>query len=256
MVAYSKDLLAQFEEYMIKLVPREQNSNADALEKLASVKDANTLNIVPVEYLTNPSITEQETMPITVTDTWMTPIITYLEQGTLPDNCNDAKRMMRQAARYVMMEGVYYKRGYSMLLLRHGITKSFSSVVHPQVNGQVEAVNKTLKDTLKKRLEQAKGCWAEELPEVLWSYRTTARIATGHAPFSLAYGYEAMIPVEINPLSHRRSTYNQDENNQLLTESLDFIEEKREKASIRVAAHQQKVARYFNSRVKDRKFQV
>ena len=59
MVAYlnkTNDLLAQFEEYTIKLVPREQNSNADALAKLASAKDAKTLNIVPVEYLAEPSI--------------------------------------------------------------------------------------------------------------------------------------------------------------------------------------------------------
>ena len=71
------------------------------------------------------------------------------------------------------------------------------SVAHPQANGQVEAVNKTLKSTLKKRLEQAKGAWPEELPKAFWSYRTTARTTTGHSPFSMAYGFEAMIPVEV-----------------------------------------------------------
>ena len=33
---------------------------------------------------------------------------------------------------------------------KQGITKIFSTVSHPQANRQVEAVNKTLKDTLKK----------------------------------------------------------------------------------------------------------
>ena len=42
----------------------------------------------------------------------------------------------------------------------------------------------------------------------------------------------------------------------MLAESLDFLKERREEASLRVADHQQKVARYFNSRVRDRKFQV
>ena len=115
---------------------------------------------------------------------------------------------------------------------RHGITKSFFLVAHPQANGQVEAVNKTLKDTLKKRLEDAKGAWSEQLPEVLWSYRTSHRTATGHTLFSLAYGYEAMLPIELDPPSHRRITYDQDQNSQLLMESLDLIEEKREKVQL------------------------
>ena len=41
-----------------------------------------------------------------------------------------------------------------------------------------------------------------------------------------------------------------------MTESLDSIDEIREKAQLRVAAYQQKVARYFNSKVKERKFNV
>ena len=35
------------------------------------------------------------------------------------------------------------------------------------VTGQVEAVNKTLKASTNKRLEEAKGRWPEELPNVL-----------------------------------------------------------------------------------------
>ena len=59
MVAYlnkTKDLLAQFDKYTLQQVPRDQNSNADALAKLASAKDADTLNIVLVEWLSMPSI--------------------------------------------------------------------------------------------------------------------------------------------------------------------------------------------------------
>ena len=39
-------------------------------------------------------------------------------------------------------------------------------------NGQVEATNKAIVNGLKKRLEGAKGRWIEELPNVLWAYRT------------------------------------------------------------------------------------
>ena len=73
-----------------------------------------------------------------------------------------------------------------------GISKDFFAPRHPQSNGQVEAVNKIIKTTLKRRLEGLKGRWAADLPLVLWSYRTTARTATGETPFSLAYGLEAL----------------------------------------------------------------
>ena len=65
-----------------------------------------------------------------------------------------------------------------------------------------------------------------------------------------------MFPVELDPPSHRRLTYDQDSNSQLLMESLDLIDEKREQAQIRVAAYQQKVARYFKSKVREIKFNV
>ena len=56
---------------------------------------------------------------------------------------------------------------------RHDIIKSFSSVAYPQANTQVDAVNKTLKASLKKRLYEAKGVWPEQLPQVLWAYRSS-----------------------------------------------------------------------------------
>ncbi|XP_022891492.1 uncharacterized protein LOC111406334 [Olea europaea var. sylvestris] len=68
------------------------------------------------------------------------------------------------------------------------INKHFSSPNHPQANGQVEAINKIIKHTLKAKLDLLKGGWAEELPSVLWSYRTTARTSTGETPFSMAFG--------------------------------------------------------------------
>ncbi|XP_016651530.1 PREDICTED: uncharacterized protein LOC107881692 [Prunus mume] len=41
----------------------------------------------------------------------------------------------------------------------------FASPAHPQSNSQVKAVNKIIKKTLKTKLDKAKGCWPELLPE-------------------------------------------------------------------------------------------
>ena len=103
-------------------------------------------------------------------------------------------------------------------------------------------------------LEEAKGQWPEELPQVLWGYRTTARTSTGHTPFSLAYGCEAMLPIEVEIPTIRTQIYDQDSNHTRLEETLDLIEEKRAEAQLRNAAYQQRTTRYFNKRVRDRKF--
>ena len=77
------------------------------------------------------------------------------------------------------------------------IKNLYSTPRYPQSNGQAEASNKTLLTALKKRLDSAKGKWVEELPGVLWAYRTTGRKPTGISSFSLTYGMEAVIPTEI-----------------------------------------------------------
>ena len=77
------------------------------------------------------------------------------------------------------------------------IRNLYSTPRYPQSNGQAETTNKTLVTALKKRLEQAKGKWVEELPGVLWAYRTTPGRPTGNTPFTLTYGMDAVIPTEI-----------------------------------------------------------
>ena len=54
-----------------------------------------------------------------------------------------------------------------------GIRKRYSTPAYPQGNGLAEVVNNVIVSGLKRRLEGAKGNWAEELPNVLWAYRTT-----------------------------------------------------------------------------------
>ena len=39
--------------------------------------------------------------------------------------------------------------------------------------------------------------WPDKLPYALWGYRTTERTSTGATPFSLVYGMEAVLPIEL-----------------------------------------------------------
>ncbi|KAL0401565.1 UNVERIFIED_CONTAM: hypothetical protein Slati_4186400 [Sesamum latifolium] len=96
------------------------------------------------------------------------------------------------------------------------IKQRFTTVAHPQANGQVEVTNRILVQGIKRRLERVGGNWAEELTSVLWAYRTTPRGSTGETPFSLVYGTEAIIPAELGMPSHRVMNFSEECNENLL----------------------------------------
>jgi len=84
-----------------------------------------------------------------------------------------------------------------------GVKQVFVSIEHPQTNGQLESANRVLLKGLKRKLDKAKGTWAEEVPRIVWAYHTTPYSTTRETPFSLVYGSNAMIPEEIQENSPR-----------------------------------------------------
>ena len=99
-------------------------------------------------------------------------------------------------------------------------------------------MNKTIVNGLKKRQERAKGNWAEELPSMLWAYRTTLRRSVGETPFSMTYRVKAVIPVEISMSSMKVASFSPGSNDAQMIENLDFLEERQDMASIRLADYQ------------------
>ena len=103
---------------------------------------------------------------------------------------------------------------------------------------------------LKKRLDDAKGKWVEELPHVLWTYRTTPQKSTRETPFSMTYGAEAVIPLENGFLTMRTSTFTSDGNDELLKKNLDLVEKRRENAMVQLAYYQHKLKQGYDMNVK------
>lgn len=107
---------------------------------------------------------------------------------------------------------------------------------------------------LKTRLDRAKGDWVEELPNVLWAYRTTARTATHETPFCLVYGSEAVIPAEIGMPTSRLTLFDPATNDAGLRLNLDLLSERREIAFLREATYKATMAQHYNSRVRHTQF--
>nr|XP_023880429.1 uncharacterized protein LOC111992799 [Quercus suber] len=312
----TKHLAQEFEEVEFVQIPRSQNVIADEVSRIASLDGEALETGLMMEVQKNPSIKEFPAFAIRSTTSWMTPIVSFMQDGHLPQNTEEARKIKKRAARFVILNDALYKRGFSMPYLkcvdegesryileevhkgvcgdhtgpralankiirtgyfwptmqvdaaefvkRFGIPKTiildngqqfdsqgfrefysglgiknqFSSPGHPQANGQTEVTNRTFLKIIKTKLDDAKGAWPEELPNVLWAYKTTARMPTGETRFRLTYGTEAMILVEVGITSIRREVFNEEVNDDHLRLNLDLLDEVRDKACSRMVEYQ------------------
>ena len=119
----------------ITQISREENMRVDRLARLTSSLDAD-LQGVRVEYFSKPSIHQPKGMdvdPVDVEPSWMDPILMHLTTGNLPKKKNEAKHVRFRAARYHVINGVLYKRGYSIPYLQ---------CIHPaQVMGILQEIH-------------------------------------------------------------------------------------------------------------------
>ena len=97
---------------------------------------------------------------------------------------------------------------------------------------------------IKTRLEGAKGIWPEELPSVLWAYRTMARTPAGETPFRLTYENEAVIPAEIGLTSYRVDNHDEGRNDEAIRLQLNLVDEVRATAKQRLVRYQNRMAKH------------
>ena len=88
---------------------------ADILAKEASATESID-EFDEVQYV--PSIDLLEVQQIEDKESWMTPIVSYLKNGKLPEGKDEAKKLRIRAARYVLIDEVLYKRGFSQPYIR------------------------------------------------------------------------------------------------------------------------------------------
>ncbi|GLU06784.1 hypothetical protein SLE2022_237810 [Rubroshorea leprosula] len=418
-VALVAELKCKFQKFCLSKIPRAENEQADSLSKFASDSSLSSRSVF-VEVLDEPSFMKPRMMEISTnpdTPSWTDSIISFLRDGIVPEDRQEAMKLRKKASRYTLVDGVLYKRSFSLPLPRclnpyeaeyalrevhegvcgshvgartlahkvlrqgyywpnmykdatyfvqkcpkcqffahlthqpaeeltnliapwpfaqwgldllgpfvkgvggvthlvvgvdyftkwvearplssltskkvedfvfssiiyrygipnqivadngtqfncssfrdfcssYGIKLQFTSVYHLESNGMVESVNKCILEGIRPRLEQHKAKWADELNNVLWAYRTTSRTATGETPYHLAFGTEAVIPVEIGVPSFQVTHFDEGRNGQLLRENLDLLAEVREEARLRTLVYKQKLANFYNKRVRPRTFKV
>ncbi|GKU89478.1 hypothetical protein SLEP1_g3610 [Rubroshorea leprosula] len=246
------ELKCKFQKFCLSKIPRAENEQADLLSKFASDGSLSSRSVFvencpkcqffaqlthqPAEKLTNlvaPWLFAQ----------WGLDLLGPFVKGV-------------GGVTHLVVGVNYFTKWVEAWPLSSLTSKKFTSVYHPESNGMVESVNKCILEGIQSRLEQHKAKWADELNNVLWAYRTTSQTATGETPYHLAFGTEAVIPVEIGVPSFRVTHFDEGRNGQLLRENLDLLAEVREEARLRTLVYKQKLANFYNKRVCPRTFKV
>jgi hypothetical protein len=143
------------------------------------------------------------------------------------------------------------------------------SEVHGETQNKVELLHwllpsrkrsdrgKTLGKILKKVVHKYKRDWHDRLFEALWAYCVTVRTPTQATPYSLVYGCEAVLPLEVQLPSLRVALHEgltHDEQIRLQFQELDALEEERIHTLQDLELYCQNMVRVYNKLVKQRVF--
>ncbi|XP_040944206.1 uncharacterized protein [Gossypium hirsutum] len=185
LVRYRKlvmELIEEFDSITFSYLPRDENQMADALATLASMFKVNKLeDMKPIQI----SIYEAPAHCCSIDNEegkddhpWYYDILRYVKSREYPDHAteNDKKTLKRLAIDYVLDGEILYKKGKDQVLLRC-----------------VDAVE--AKEILEEVHEGICGTHANgfTIARQIMRFGTS----TGATPFSLVYGMETVLPIEV-----------------------------------------------------------
>ena len=114
----TKHLTHEFDKVEFVQILRSQNMIADKIAKQASSEERPMSISLKMEVQKHLSIDEVSTFTIQSTSSWMTPILSFLPDGHLPQDIDEAKKVRKRAVRFTIVNNTLYKRGFSMPYLK------------------------------------------------------------------------------------------------------------------------------------------
>jgi len=139
------------------------------------------------------------------------------------------------------------------------VEQRFSLVYYPQGNGQAKVTNKIIKKILEKTIKNNGKNWHDQLPYALWAYRTSERTTTGATPYSLVYGDEAVIPLEIEIPSLRitlKDIMKESQQWEARLNQLEALDKKIINALEHLRIYQQRIKRAYGKKMVTKAFEI
>ena len=136
-----------------------------------------------------------------------------------------------------------------------GITHARATPYHPQANGIVERLHRTLNSVIAKTIA-CKGDWAAVLPMALFFLRCTPTTSTGISPFLITHGWEPTNPIQLLYKSWVDVELRGVDLSEWVLDNADRVEAAREQATLRLIENSRYRAEMYNRKAKDRSFSV
>jgi hypothetical protein len=120
-LSLAQDMQASLKKFSIVKIPREQNEEADLLARMgsATTKDSERKAEVSVQILAQPTITKNATiLALEVVPPWADELVDYLQKDNFPSDKKAAVKLKARAAQFTLVNGMLYKRGFMLPLLK------------------------------------------------------------------------------------------------------------------------------------------
>lgn len=112
----TRELVSQFSEVKVEMVPQIKMCEADNLSKMASFGATQSAGPITTEYIPTPSVNLPELVEVgsmTAEVPWMKPIIKYLKNGDLHSDKSETRRLRYKGVQYCLIQDTLYKREFT-----------------------------------------------------------------------------------------------------------------------------------------------
>nr|GEV75982.1 reverse transcriptase domain-containing protein [Tanacetum cinerariifolium] len=86
---------------------------------------------------------------------------------------------------------------FAKVMLKYGVTHRLSTAYYPQMSGQVEVSNRSLKRILERTVGENRASWSDKLDDALSAFCTAFKTPIGCTPYKLVYEKACHLPIEL-----------------------------------------------------------
>ena len=149
----------------------------------------------------------------------------------------------------------FTSKQFQTWLRKKGITHSKATPYHPQGNGMVERLHRTLGAVIAKTME-VKGNWAKVVPLALYFIRCTPSASTGVSPFLVTHGWEPRTPLKVLYESWVQEELGMIDLSEWIAENQERVEVARDKATANALTSTEKRQEKWDKQAVRRTFQI